>query len=195
MFDDQGQADARAPRTRDRDCRTARNHLHAAERRGPHPLDAGQLWSFMDDDNDGTHPLVGMAGRAPPVRVDTPVRRRQRPDGPAGQPALPDRAKADRAPRPLPQPLHLAEPPPRTTGCWTRPGGAATGSRGPCGCSVACGRPPSGSCAPWSGRPPSANQPSRGTATRGPERPSPTRRPGSSAAGSAAGRPTWSTRG
>ena len=117
---------------------------------GSHPLDARQALELHGRRKRRDAPARADGGRAPPVRVDTPVRRRQRPDGPAGRPAYyrlldSTRRSGDWEPWTL----------------WTLGGVQET--------------------AEWivhtrSGRPPSANEPSRGTATRGPERPSPTRR-------------------
>jgi len=74
-----------------------------------------------------------------------------------------------------------------TTDCWTRRGRAATGSRGPCGWSTACGKRPSGSQPPWNTRRPQVNEPLRRTERQGPGQPPATPRSGSCAAGSAAG--------
>ena len=106
-----------------------------------------ELWSFMRDEAR-THPLVRMAAGRQQFEVIHPFADGNRPHRTADQRALPERAEADRPPHPLPQRLHPPEPPRRTAGCSTRPGGAASGSRGPSGCWTACGRPPSGSLAP-----------------------------------------------
>ncbi len=67
VLDDERKADARAARTQDRDRRTARNHLHAADRGGSHPLDAGQALE-LHGRRRGRHAPDGTdGGRAPPV--------------------------------------------------------------------------------------------------------------------------------